>query len=158
MFTDSTPKRNKEQNVSGPRRMKPHSSQHGYRMSFSTGGLFINESVELVRLHQSGEPWQETQIRAAEEGATSLPKVASNRRTLREISNRVSCLTKEERFFLVFTDNGGAIHSVERIFDILIVHLCYWHLSHIDNLKTDQAAEISLQAYQARERNVVNGC
>jgi hypothetical protein len=51
-----------------------------------------------------------------------------------------------------FTDNGGAIHSVERILDILSLHVCYPHLSHINNLKTDQAAEISFQAYQARER------
>ena len=32
-------------------------------MSFSTGGLFLAESVEFARLHQEGEPWSETRIR-----------------------------------------------------------------------------------------------
>jgi len=36
-----------------------------------------------------------------EQSATSLPKTASNRRTLREISNRLRALTREERFFLL---------------------------------------------------------
>ncbi len=51
-----------------------------------------------------------------------------------------------------FTDNGGAIHSVERILDILSMHVRYPHLTHINGLKTDPAAEISVQAHEARER------
>ncbi len=51
-----------------------------------------------------------------------------------------------------FTDNGGAIHSVERILDILSVHVRYPHLSHGNKLKVDPAAEISVQAHKARER------
>jgi hypothetical protein len=51
-----------------------------------------------------------------------------------------------------FTDNGGAIHSVERIVDMLSVRLCYPHLSHINNLKNDPNAEISLKAHEARDR------
>lgn len=75
--------------------------QPPYKMSFSTGGLFVNESVELARLHKAGESWQDTIVTAMADGATSLPKAASNRRTLREIANRVSCLTPDEREFLV---------------------------------------------------------
>ncbi|WP_246082568.1 DUF1819 family protein [Rubellimicrobium rubrum] len=71
-------------------------------MSFSTGGLFVNESVELAGLHITGENWSRTILRALEHGATSLPKAASNRRTLREIGNRVSTLTDTEREFLVW--------------------------------------------------------
>jgi hypothetical protein len=51
-----------------------------------------------------------------------------------------------------FTDNGGAIHSVERILDILSIHVCYPHLTHINNLKTDATAEISVAAHRARKR------
>ncbi len=51
-----------------------------------------------------------------------------------------------------FTDNGGAIHSVERILDILSIHVCYPHLSHVNNLKTDTTTEISIAAYSARKR------
>lgn len=72
-----------------------------YKMSFSTGGLFLNESVEVARLHEPGSAWSETITRALADGATSLPKAASNRRTLREIANRVSCLTDDESNFLV---------------------------------------------------------
>tara|TARA_R110000823_G_scaffold66948_1_gene156337 strand:- start:171 stop:755 length:585 start_codon:yes stop_codon:yes gene_type:complete len=69
-------------------------------MSFTTGGLFLNETVEVARLHVEGEPWEQTMLRAMGQGATSLPKTASNRRTLREISNRLRTLSSEEREFL----------------------------------------------------------
>jgi hypothetical protein len=51
-----------------------------------------------------------------------------------------------------FTDNGGAIHSIERILDILGMHVRYPHLTHINNLKTDPRAEISVAAHEARLR------
>ena len=70
-------------------------------MSFSTGGLFHNESLEVARLHIDGEPWEGTILRAMEERTTSLPKSASNRRSLREISNRLLNLTNEERAYLL---------------------------------------------------------
>jgi len=77
------------------------SSKHDYKMSFSTGGLFLNESLEVARLHVEGEPWKNTILRAMDKSTTSLPKSASNRRSLREISNRLRTLTAEERTFLV---------------------------------------------------------
>lgn len=77
------------------------SGRQDYKMSFSTGGLFLNESVEVARLHVDGETWEDTILRAMEEGATSLPKSASNRRSLREISNRLLTLTNEERVYLL---------------------------------------------------------
>lgn len=72
-----------------------------YKMSFSTGGLFLNESLEVARLHLDGERWEQTILRALEEGTTRLPKSASNRRTLREISNRLLTLSDEERTYLI---------------------------------------------------------
>lgn len=38
---------------------------------------------------------------AMDEGATALPKSASNRRTLREISNRLLTLSEEDRTLLI---------------------------------------------------------
>ncbi|MCJ7872098.1 DUF1819 family protein [Phaeobacter sp. J2-8] len=70
-------------------------------MSFSTGGLFLNESVTVARIHIEGEPWEQTMLRALDQGATSLPKTASNRRTLREITNRLRTLSSQEREFLL---------------------------------------------------------
>jgi len=72
-----------------------------YKMSFSTGGLFLNESLAVARLHHSGEPWEETILRALKDGTTALPKSASNRRTLREISNRLLTLSDDELEYLV---------------------------------------------------------
>lgn len=72
-----------------------------YKMSFSTGGLFLNESLEIARMHVDGEAWEDTILRARQEGATSLPKAISNRRTVREISNRLMMLSTDEREFLV---------------------------------------------------------
>ena len=72
-----------------------------YKMSFTTGGLFLNESVEVARLHRYGAPWEDTIRKAMEKGATALPKSASNRRSLREISNRLLTLSEDERTFLV---------------------------------------------------------
>ncbi|MCG7363728.1 DUF1819 family protein [Roseomonas sp. ACRSG] len=72
-----------------------------YKMSFATGGLMVNESVEVARLHTSGDAWDNTLIHALAAGVTSLPKAASRRRTLREIVNRLSCLKEEEHLFLV---------------------------------------------------------
>ena len=71
-----------------------------YKMSFSSGGLFLNESLTVAKLHRAGEPWASTLERALQEGATALPKAASNRRTLREIVNRLLTLTDDEIHFL----------------------------------------------------------
>ena len=75
--------------------------QQPYKMSFTSGGLFLNESVIVAGLHIAGEDWKKTLLRALEEEATSLPKAASNRRTLREIVNRLMTLTDEEVLFFV---------------------------------------------------------
>jgi hypothetical protein len=77
------------------------SAKQDYKMSFSSGGLFMNESLEVARLHVEGEPWEQTILRAMDEGTTSLPKSASNRRTLREISNRLLTLSVAERVYLI---------------------------------------------------------
>tara|TARA_R110000787_G_scaffold136062_6_gene248463 strand:- start:6242 stop:6826 length:585 start_codon:yes stop_codon:yes gene_type:complete len=69
-------------------------------MSFTTGGLFLNESVKVAQLHRDGEPWRDTAKRALDRGTTALPKSVSNSRSLREITNRLRTLTEQERRFL----------------------------------------------------------
>jgi len=49
-----------------------------------------------------------------------------------------------------FTDNGGAIHSAERILDILGQRVCYAPLPHINSLKAHPDAERTRSADQAR--------
>ena len=76
-----------------------------YKMSFTSGGLFMTESVAVAAMHRSGEDWTDTLERAVQEGTTSLPKAASNRRTLREIVNRLMTLDDDEVRFLI--DEAG---------------------------------------------------
>ena len=81
--------------------------QQPYKMSFAVGGLLLNESVDVARLHRPSETWETTLSRALEEGVTSLPKAASRRRTLREIVNRLSTLTDIERDYLLTQADRG---------------------------------------------------
>lgn len=75
--------------------------QQQYRMSFGVGGLFLNESLVVAGLHVDDEPWEQTIHRALAEGAMTLPKIVSNRRALREVSNRLRQLNAEERHFML---------------------------------------------------------
>lgn len=67
-----------------------------YKMSFAVGGLFLNESIEVVRLRDPSERWETTIVRSIESGIISAPKIASQRRTLREIVNRLCTLSQTE--------------------------------------------------------------
>lgn len=67
-----------------------------YLMSFGAGGLFVSESVAVVRLHQAGENWKATAARALEAGAFQVRKASSARRSVREIVNRLKCLSDDE--------------------------------------------------------------
>lgn len=72
-----------------------------YKMSFAVGGLLLNESIEVARLHKPTQSWDATLRLALDGGVTSLPKTASRRRTLREIVNRISTLDQEELDYLI---------------------------------------------------------
>jgi hypothetical protein len=50
-----------------------------------------------------------------------------------------------------FTDNGGAIHSAERILNILGLRVCYPELSHINNLRKLPDAPFSEEARLAHQ-------
>jgi hypothetical protein len=72
-----------------------------YKMSFTSGGLYVNESVELSASYLRTKDWEKTIARAQAEGLTSLPKEKSKRRMLREIVNRLETLSDDELQFLV---------------------------------------------------------
>jgi hypothetical protein len=75
--------------------------RQSYRMSFSVGGLLINESLDVAHQHAAGLAWDKVIADGIAAGVTSLPKAASRRRMLREIINRLSCLSEPELAFLV---------------------------------------------------------
>lgn len=58
---------------------------------------------------------------------------------------------RNESLKLGFTDNGGAIHSVERILDILSLRIVFPSHRHLNDHKADPNAEISVEAERARQ-------
>ncbi|WP_231867332.1 DUF1819 family protein [Acetobacter malorum] len=77
-----------------------HHQRHNYRMSFSVGGLMLNESLVIAKTYQPGETWASARKRLLIEGASSLPKLASQTRALREVYDRIGHLSDAERFYL----------------------------------------------------------
>jgi hypothetical protein len=62
---------------------------------------------------------------------------------------RLAAALRKQMLDAGFTDNGGAIHSAERILNILGLRLCYPSLSHINNLRDHPNAEFSVNARAA---------
>ena len=65
---------------------------------------------------------------------------------------RLAATLRNKMIAAGFTDNGGAIHSAERILDILEMRLNYPGLNHINNLRKYSAAEFSVSAKRAHAR------
>lgn len=72
------------------------SAASSYRMSFSTGGLFLNESVALAGLYEDLSDWTAVKSAALEKGSLPFRKTSSSRRSIREIANRLACLSERE--------------------------------------------------------------
>lgn len=71
-----------------------------YRMSFVVGGLMLNESLVIAQAYRPGETWAWARDRLLAQGASSLPKLASQTRALREVYDRVGHLSDAERHYL----------------------------------------------------------
>lgn len=71
-----------------------------YRMSFSVGGLMLNESLAIAQAYHPGETWACARERLLAQGASSLPKLASQTRALREVYDRIGHLSDAERHYL----------------------------------------------------------
>lgn len=89
-----------------PRQDAPPHDGQVYRMSFTTGGLFVNESVTIAGLHTVGQGWEATLAIARQAGAVSAPRVASAQRVLREIVIRLQNLADDELTLLLEGDRG----------------------------------------------------
>ena len=77
-----------------------------YLMSFGTGGLYINESVAIARLHVPGSAWEATVSDAQGRGAFPVRKASSARRSIREIVNRLKRLSSDELALLIEGDRS----------------------------------------------------
>lgn len=69
-------------------------------MSFSVGGLMLNESLAIAHTYRPGETWACARERLLAQGASSLPKLASQTRALREVYDRIGHLSDAERHYL----------------------------------------------------------
>ncbi|WP_340266602.1 DUF1819 family protein [Sphingobium mellinum] len=69
-------------------------------MSFSVGGLMLNESLMIAQSYQPGESWASARERLLAQGASSLPKLASQTRALREVYDRIGHLSEFERHYV----------------------------------------------------------
>ena len=101
-------------------------------------------SVNLSYNELTGDPSQESKIQEMTKRKYTPKNLLPALRTFVEARN--ACLKHD------FTDNGGAIHSIERIVDILGLALKYPHLSHRNKLKEDKSAEISREAREALKK------
>lgn len=64
---------------------------------------------------------------------------------------RKAAALRNEMLGTGFTDNGGAIHSAERIMNILGMGLNYPGLSHINNLRNLEDAVFSVEAWDLHQ-------
>lgn len=64
---------------------------------------------------------------------------------------RLAAALRKQMVDVGFTDNGGAIHSAERILDILGLRLCYPGLTHINNLRHQPNAPFTAEALVAHK-------
>ena len=75
--------------------------KQSYKVSFTSGGLFLNECVELATSYLKTRDWKTTISHLQVDGLASPPKENSKRRILREIVNRLETLSDDEMLFLV---------------------------------------------------------
>ena len=71
-------------------------SSTSYRMSFSTGGLFVTESVALAKLYKAKLDWEEVKDFANDQKVLGFRTQSSSKRTVRELIARLQKLSNAE--------------------------------------------------------------
>jgi hypothetical protein len=92
----------------------------GYRMSFTTGGLFHQESLRLAELHRQLGDWDATWAKAMETNLLQSRTQSTLRRTSRELILRLLTLSETELELLL---DGGPEEQVRLLW--LAVCRCY---------------------------------
>jgi hypothetical protein len=76
-------------------------SSDNYSMSFTTGGLFIRESLVLTKMYLGFGDWDLTRDKAIEDNQLQVRTISSRKRLFREISARLKTFSNAEiEFFL----------------------------------------------------------
>jgi len=114
-----------------------------YSMSFTTGGLFLNESVRLAEAYRSLGDWQSAIIELTENATFAASKRKSMQRVGREIVNRLATLRVSEREFLVV--------STSRTDQAALLWLA---ICRAYRLIREFAVEVVVERYDARQRHL----
>ncbi len=75
-----------------------------YKMSFSTGGIFYQESIILTKLYLDCLDWNVVKIKVLEGNLLQTRTESSAKRILREVITRLQCLSQKELIFLFNTE------------------------------------------------------
>jgi hypothetical protein len=74
-----------------------------YKLSFTTGGLFVHESIALASLYLDLDDWNAVREQVIKDNVLQTRTLSTLHRTTREIIARLECLTHDELAFLVLT-------------------------------------------------------
>lgn len=72
-----------------------------YRMSFTAGGLFLRESVDLAALYLDLADWKKVRERVTAENLLQTRTLSALKRVYLEITSRLKTLSDEELRFLI---------------------------------------------------------
>lgn len=114
-----------------------------YSVSFTTGGLFLNESVKLAMAYQRLGGWQSAIVDLSQNAAFSASKGKSMQRVGREIANRLVTLRDLEFEFFIET------HSRPDQAAVLWLAICRAY-----RLIREFAVEVVAERYDARQRHL----
>ena len=81
-----------------------------YRLSFTTGGLFINESEDAARRYLRAGNWDTARAEVRTENTLQVRTAAAALRISKEIVARLETLSKEEVSFLVECSATDRVH------------------------------------------------
>lgn len=76
-----------------------------YAATFTTGGLFHSESLELAKLYSNLEDWEAVRARALEENTLQARTLSTLKRVCREVISRLRTLTLQELKLLLHSSH-----------------------------------------------------
>jgi len=79
-----------------------------YRLSFTTGSLFLLESVKIARLYREEKDWRNIDRRILRENILQKKTVATQKRQVREIKRRLDNLSPESLDYLAAAELEAA--------------------------------------------------
>lgn len=91
-------------------------SDSKYQMSFTTGGLFFNESLQVAELYEKIHDWQKTRDQVLTENLLQARTESSAKRRIREICSRLKLLTEDQLQLLL----SGSRHEQQYLLWIAV--------------------------------------